>query len=117
MKTILKTALVLGLTASPAAANELTVLTAGDQNMVDYVNEYLGPLFEKENPGTTVRVVGTGPGDAGSQKFSSALKHNPRLALKSGTPTLPLSMKNLPAQWSKRSFSKTIAARSTAASS
>jgi len=28
----------------------------------------LGPLFEKENPGTTVRVVGTGPGDAGSQK-------------------------------------------------
>ncbi|MFK4821170.1 extracellular solute-binding protein [Ochrobactrum quorumnocens] len=69
MKTILKTALVLGLTASPAAADELTVLTAGDQNMVDYVNEYLGPLFEKENPGTTVRVVGTGPGDAGSQKI------------------------------------------------
>ena len=69
MKTILKTALILGLTASPAAAQELTVLTAGDQNMVDYVNEYLGPLFEKENPGTTVRVVGTGPGDAGSQKI------------------------------------------------
>lgn len=36
--------------------------------MVDYINQYLGPLFEKENPGTTVRVVGTGPGDAGSQK-------------------------------------------------
>jgi putative spermidine/putrescine transport system substrate-binding protein len=61
--------LVTGLFCTPLAAAELTVLTAGDQNMVDYVNEYLGPLFEKENPGTTVRVVGTGPGDAGSQKI------------------------------------------------
>ncbi len=61
--------LVTGLFCTPLAAAELTVLTAGDQNMVDYVNEYLGPLFEKENPGTKVRVVGTGPGDAGSQKI------------------------------------------------
>lgn len=65
MKTILQATLVLGLVASPATAAELTVLTAGDQNMVDYINDYLGPLFEKENPGNTVRVVGTGPGDAG----------------------------------------------------
>ncbi|MEQ9845682.1 extracellular solute-binding protein [Pectobacterium brasiliense] len=50
-------------------AQELTVLTAGDQNMVDYVNEYLGPLFEKQHPGVKVRAVGTGPGDAGSQKI------------------------------------------------
>jgi len=61
--------LVSGMFCTPLAAAELTVLTAGDQNMVDYVNEYLGPLFEKENPGTKVRVVGTGPGDAGSQKI------------------------------------------------
>ena len=69
MKLILQTALALGLTISAARSGELTVLTAGDQNMVDYINEYLGPLFEKENPGNTVRVVGTGPGDAGSQKI------------------------------------------------
>lgn len=69
MKTLLNAVLVLGFAASPAAAAELTVVTAGDQNMVEYVSEYLGPLFEKENPGTKVRVVGTGPGDAGSQKI------------------------------------------------
>ena len=70
MKTLLQAALVLGLATAPATADELTVITAGDQNMVDYVTEYLGPLFEKENPGHTVRVVGTGPGDAGSQKIT-----------------------------------------------
>jgi ABC-type uncharacterized transport system YnjBCD substrate-binding protein len=62
-------ALAFGFMASPAAADELTVITAGDQNMVDYINQYLGPLFEKSYPGNTVRVVGTGPGDAGSQKI------------------------------------------------
>jgi len=61
--------MALGLSTSPLAAAELTVITAGDQNMVDYINQYLGPLFEKQNPGTTVRAVGTGPGDAGSQKI------------------------------------------------
>ncbi|WP_105428901.1 extracellular solute-binding protein [Neorhizobium sp. T6_25] len=55
--------------ALPVHAEELTVATAGDQNMVDYVNQYLGPLFEKTYPGNTVRAVGTGPGDAGSQKI------------------------------------------------
>lgn len=69
MKTLLQASLIFGLAASPAAAADLTVLTAGDQNMVDYINDYLGPLFEKENPGAKVRVVGTGPGDAGSQKI------------------------------------------------
>jgi putative spermidine/putrescine transport system substrate-binding protein len=69
MKTVLQAALVLGLAASPAAAAELTVVTAGDQNMVDYINDYLAPLFEQQNPGDTVRAVGTGPGDAGSQKI------------------------------------------------
>jgi ABC-type glycerol-3-phosphate transport system substrate-binding protein len=41
----------------------------GDQNMVDYVNNYLGPKFEQMNPGVKVRAVGTGPGDSGSQKI------------------------------------------------
>ena len=40
----------------------INVMTAGDQNMVDYVTDYLGPLFEKQNPGVSVRSVGTGPG-------------------------------------------------------
>lgn len=69
MKMTYLTAFSLCLATNSALSAELTVLTAGDQNMVDYINEYLGPLFEKENPGNTVRVVGTGPGDSGSQKI------------------------------------------------
>ncbi|MCQ0986297.1 ABC transporter substrate-binding protein [Jiella marina] len=69
MKTFLSAAVVLAVAIPPASATELTVVTAGDTNMVDYINEYLAPIFEKENPGDTVRAVGTGPGDAGSQKI------------------------------------------------
>ena len=59
---------------SPVSAQTtLNVATAGDQNMVDYVNNYLGPKFEKMNPGVKVRAVGTGPGDAGSQKIYEKL--------------------------------------------
>lgn len=56
-----------------AAQQTLTVVTAGDQNMVDYINEYLGPRFEGDNPGTSVRAIGTGPGDAGSQMIYERL--------------------------------------------
>jgi ABC-type uncharacterized transport system YnjBCD substrate-binding protein len=66
-----------GLTVSTAAAQEkvmLNVVTAGDQNMVDYVTDYLGPMFEKDHPGVVVRAVGTGPGDAGSQKIYEKLE-------------------------------------------
>jgi len=73
-KLFLGAAFVLALGAMPSMAEELTVITAGDQNMVDYINNYLGPMFEKENPGTTVRAVGTGPGDAGSQKIIERLE-------------------------------------------
>jgi putative spermidine/putrescine transport system substrate-binding protein len=60
--------------AAPAQAQTtLNVVTAGDQNMVDYVNNFLGPRFEKQNPGVRVRAVGTGPGDAGSQKIYEKL--------------------------------------------
>lgn len=69
MRKFFSATLALGLASTPVAAAELTVITAGDQNMVDYINEYLGPLFEEQNPGHTVRAVGTGPGDAGSQKI------------------------------------------------
>jgi ABC-type uncharacterized transport system YnjBCD substrate-binding protein len=58
--------------AGPAEAQQrvtINVMTAGDQNMVDYVTDYLGPMFEKQNPNVRVRAVGTGPGDAGSQKI------------------------------------------------
>jgi ABC-type uncharacterized transport system YnjBCD substrate-binding protein len=51
----------------------LTVMTAGDQNMVDYVNEFLAPKFEEAHPGVTVEAVGTGPGDAGSQMIFERL--------------------------------------------
>ena len=69
MKRLTYAAFAITLAAFPLKAEELTVATAGDQNMVDYVNQYLGPLFEKTYPGNTVRAVGTGPGDAGSQKI------------------------------------------------
>ena len=52
----------------------LNFATAGDQNMVDYVRDYLGPLFEKDHPGVTVKAVGTGPADAGSQKILEKLQ-------------------------------------------
>ena len=59
--------------ASPIYAQTLNVASAGDQNMVDYVKDYLGPLFEKSHPGVKVVSVGTGPGDAGSQKIYEKL--------------------------------------------
>lgn len=69
-------AMVLALSSAPGMAQRkvtLNVISAGDQNMVDYVNDYLGPQFEKEHPDVTVRAVGTGPGDAGSQKIYEKL--------------------------------------------
>ncbi len=79
MKTPLRllaaAAAALGLCAAPAGAQTTTlnVVTGGSQNMVDYVTDYLGPLFEKQNPGVKVSVVGVGPDDAGSQKIVEKL--------------------------------------------
>jgi ABC-type uncharacterized transport system YnjBCD substrate-binding protein len=61
------------LMSSAASAQTLNVATAGDQNMVDYIKDYLGPLFEKSHPGVKVVAVGTGPGDGGSQKIYEKL--------------------------------------------
>lgn len=70
-------AAVLGmaLAFAPAAVAQTTlnVATAGDQNMVDYIKDFLGPMFEKTHPGVKVVAVGTGPGDSGSQKIYEKL--------------------------------------------
>lgn len=64
----------IGLTMSVANAQTvLNVASGGSANMVDYVTDYLAPLFESQNPGVTVRVIGTGPGDAGTQKILEKL--------------------------------------------
>jgi putative spermidine/putrescine transport system substrate-binding protein len=74
LRMLFVAAAIGALCAGPAAAQTtLNVVTAGDQNMVDYVNNYLGPKFEAMNPGVKVRAVGTGPGDSGSQKIYEKL--------------------------------------------
>jgi ABC-type uncharacterized transport system YnjBCD substrate-binding protein len=74
LRMLFAAAAVAALCAGPAVAQTtLNVVTAGDQNMVDYVNNYLGPKFEAMNPGVKVRAVGTGPGDSGSQKIYEKL--------------------------------------------
>lgn len=80
MRRVLKVAaaavVALGLTPLGAQAQQkvtLNVITAGDQNMVDYVKDYLGPIFQQGNPNVQITSVGTGPGDAGSQKIAEKL--------------------------------------------
>jgi ABC-type uncharacterized transport system YnjBCD substrate-binding protein len=68
------TALALTISGSSASAQTvLNVVTAGSENMVDYITDYLGPMFEAQNPGVKVNVAGTGPGDAGSQNIYEKL--------------------------------------------
>ncbi len=74
LPTLLTGVALLALPVTPVSADTvLNVVTAGDQNMVDYINDYLGPKFEESHPGVTVRAVGTGPGDAGSLKIFEKL--------------------------------------------
>ena len=74
MKKLLMMIAALPLVAAvPSRAQTINVATAGDQNMVDYIKDFLGPMFEKANPGTKVVAVGTGPGDGGSQKIYEKL--------------------------------------------
>ena len=64
----------LGFAAHAVQAETvLNVATAGDQNMADYVKTWLGPKFEAMHPGVKVQVIGTGPGDAGSNKIMEKL--------------------------------------------
>ena len=75
-KTKLVALVAIGLTQFSSFANAdttLNVVSAGNQNMVDYVKSYLAPKFEAMHPGVKVKVVGTGPGDAGSHKIMEKL--------------------------------------------
>jgi putative spermidine/putrescine transport system substrate-binding protein len=66
-------ALGAAIAVSPAAAERVHVAVAGDEKMVDYVNNVLAPMFEKANQGVKVFVVGAGPGEGGSQKIYEKL--------------------------------------------
>jgi putative spermidine/putrescine transport system substrate-binding protein len=66
-------ALALGLGSPASAETTLNVITAGSENMVDYVTDYLAPRFEALHPDIKIQVSGTGPGDAGSQKIYEKL--------------------------------------------
>jgi len=75
-KTKLAAIATIGLTQFSSFANAqttLNVVSAGNQHMVDYVKSYLAPKFEAMHPGVQVKVVGTGPGDAGSHKIMEKL--------------------------------------------
>ena len=53
------TAALVGGALPAKAETVLNVVTAGSENMVDYVTDYLGPMFEEQNPGVKVNAVGT----------------------------------------------------------
>ncbi|MCE9896881.1 ABC transporter substrate-binding protein [Raoultella terrigena] len=72
-KTNVALATAVLLSYGAQADTILNVATAGDQNMVDYVKTWLGPKFEAAHPGVKVQVIGTGPGDAGSNKIIEKL--------------------------------------------
>src|SRR5690349_7364073 len=82
-KFALAAGLASAILTTSVRAQTLNVASAGDQNMVDYVKDYLGPLFEKLHTGVKVVSVGTGPGDGGSQKIYEKLDAQ----RKAGTPT------------------------------
>ena len=65
--------LALAIPVRAQQRTTITIATAGDQNMVDYITDFLGPRFEKAHPNTRVRAIGTGPGDAGSQRIKERL--------------------------------------------
>lgn len=71
---LLAAAASAALLGSAHAETTLNVATAGDQNMVDYINDFLAPRFEKAHPGVHVRAIGTGPGDAGSLAIEQKLQ-------------------------------------------
>ncbi|MDR3587410.1 MAG: extracellular solute-binding protein [Desulfosporosinus sp.] len=52
----------------------LNIATAGDTNMADLQEKLVGKDFSEKNPGVSINVIGTGPGDAGSQTLYAKLK-------------------------------------------
>jgi ABC-type uncharacterized transport system YnjBCD substrate-binding protein len=65
--------LAAGWPVGASAETVLNVITAGSENMVDYVTDYLAPKFKEKHPDVSIQVSGTGPGDAGSQKIYEKL--------------------------------------------
>ncbi len=77
-RRVLTTSAAVALLALPGAGSAsaetvLNVVTAGSENMVEYVTDFLAPRFEELNPDVRIQVSGTGPGDAGSQKIYEKL--------------------------------------------
>jgi ABC-type uncharacterized transport system YnjBCD substrate-binding protein len=52
----------------------LNVATAGDTNMLEFFQEYIGPAFTARYPDIRLNVVGTGPGDDGSRTIYTKWK-------------------------------------------
>lgn len=73
LSSVAVTAILMATAIQARGETVLNVVTAGSENMVEYVTDYLGPLFEERNPDVKVRVAGTGPGDAGSRKIFEKL--------------------------------------------
>ncbi|ALS23337.1 extracellular solute-binding protein [Paenibacillus naphthalenovorans] len=53
---------------------QVSLAVAGDTVMTDLMEKAVAPDFKKKYEGAEVAVVGTGPGDAGSQKIVEKLK-------------------------------------------
>lgn len=53
---------------------ELNLITAGDTNMTDLQEKNVVLSFQKQYPGSQVRVVNSGAGDGGTQKIFEKLK-------------------------------------------
>ena len=113
-----KAAVVTALFLSYGAQADtiLNVATAGDQNMVDYVKTWLGPKFEAAHPGVKVQVVGTGPGDAGSNKIIEKLTaQKERATRKPGILMWRSFTKKPVANWWKRGCLRNTVSRSAPA--
>jgi hypothetical protein len=63
-------AVVAVIAATPASAQQTTlnVVTAGDQNMVGFIRDFLAPRFEKTNPKAVVKAVAPAPGTAARRR-------------------------------------------------
>lgn len=61
-------------TEKPSEPVTLNVATAGDTNMEELQKVAVGKQFAEQNANVKINVVGTGPGDAGSQSIYQKLK-------------------------------------------
>ena len=87
-------------------ADTLNVATAGDQNMVDYVKDYLGPLFEKEHPGVKVRGGRHRPGRRRlAEDLREARRAEEGRHRRHGTSTWSSSTRRSPARWCRKACS------------